>query len=232
MSSLWPSIKKQLSTQTLLIVGLLVLVGLLVVIVLSDGRYVQKVVRGFQSPSVQVLKSFNIRKLTVYKLSFEVITRVSETEEGNISVHFLSGGLLGKKSSTEILYRGCLEMRYGIDIPKLTDQYYQLDADTIKLTLPPPRVIGSPQLVTTDDCATNMIDTRTDRWFPSPNTTDIVKYTRIKLQENLPEWVRQHGFDEKGRERTEQIVRGLFESLFPDLGISISFDDAESESPA
>ena len=226
MSSLWPSIKKQLSTQTLLIVGLLV------VIVLSGGRYVQKVVRGFQSPGVQILKSVNIQELTVYKLSFEVITRVGETEEGNISVQFLSGGLLGKESTTEILYRGCLEMRYGIDIPELTDQYYQLDADTIKITLPPPRVIGSPQFVTTADCATDVIDTRTDTWFSSPSTIDIVKYTRIELQENLPEWVRQYGFDEKVRERTEQIIKGLFESLFPDLGISISFDDAESESPA
>ena len=142
MSSLWPSIEKQLSTQTLLIVGLLV------IIILSSGCDVQKVVDRFQNPSVQVLKSVNIQELTVYKLSFEVITRVRETEEGNINVQFLSGGLLGKESTIEILYRGCLEMRYGIDIPELTDQYYQLDADTIKVTLPPPRVIGSPQFVT------------------------------------------------------------------------------------
>ena len=128
----------------------LLMSALLVVIVLLGARYVQKAVRGLQSPDVQVLKSVNIQKLTVYKLSFEVITRVSETEEGDVSVQFLSGGLLGKDRKTAILYRACLEMRYGIDLPKLTDQYYQLDADTIKITLPPPRVIGLPQLVTTD----------------------------------------------------------------------------------
>ena len=226
MLSLWPSIKKGLSKQTLLIVWLLV------IIILPSGCDIQKAVRRFQSPSVQVLKSVNIQKLTVYKLSFEVITRVRETEEGDISLQFLSGGLLGKESTTEILYRGCLEMRYGIDIPELTDQYYQLDADPIKITLPPPRVIGSPQFVTTADCATGVIDTRTDTWFSDPSTRHIVKYTRIKLQENLPEWLRRYGFDEKVRERTEQIIKGLFESLFPDREFSLSFDDAESESPA
>ena len=198
----------------------LLISGLLVVIVLLGARYAQKAVRGFQSPDVQVLKSVNIQKLTVYNLFFEVITRVSETEEGDISVWLLSGGLLGKDSKTEILYRGCLKMRYGIDLPELTDQYYQLDADAIKIILPPPGVIGLPQLVTTDVCATDVIDTRPDRI----DTRDIVGRTRSQLQEKLPEWVRQNGFDEKARERTEQILKGLLDGLFPDRRISISFD--------
>ena len=201
-----------------------------VVIVLFGARYLRKVVRRFQSPDVQVLKSIDIQKLTAYNLSLEVITRVSETEDGNVSVQLLSGGLLGKDKNTEILYRGCLEMRYGIDIPELTSQHYQLDADTINITLPSPRVIGSPQFVATDDCVTDVIGTRPDTWFSSPDTIDIVKYARIQLQEKLPEWVRQNGFDEKVRDRTEQIIKGLFESLFPDHGIAISFDDSESES--
>jgi len=207
-------------------------VALLIVIILLGARYIQKVVRGFQSPDVrgsdiQILKSVNIQQLTVYSLLFEVITRVSETEEGAISVQLLSGELLGKDTITEILYRGCLKLRYGIDIPELTDQHYQLNADTIKITLPPPHVIGLPQLVTTDDCATDVIDTRSSNWVFSPETRNIVKYTRIELQEKLPEWVRQYGFNEKAQDRTEQVLKDLFESHFPNRGISISFDDSE-----
>ena len=153
---------------------------------------------------------------------------MSETEAGDISVQFLSGGLLGKDRKTEILYRACLEIRYGIDLPELTDQYYQLDTDIIQITLPPPRVIGLPQLVTTDDCATDSIDTRTDS--SSSNTTDIIKRARIQLQEELPEWIRQYGFDEKARERAEQVLKGLFEGPFPNRGIAISYDDTESRS--
>ena len=221
LSNLW-SEKKQA----------LLIIALLVVIVLLGARYLPKVARGPKSPDarVSVLKSINIRELTVYKLSFKVITRASETEEGNISVQFLSGGLLGRGKSTEILYQGCLEMRYGIDIPELTNQHYQLYADTIKLTLPPPRAIGLPQLVTTDDCVTGLIDTRSNNWVFPPNTIDVVKHTRIELQEKLPEWVRQYGLDGKIQERVKQVIKTLFESFFPGRGISISFDDSESES--
>ncbi len=76
----------------------LLMSALLVVIVLLGARYVQKAVRGLQSPDVQVLKSVNIQKLTVYKLSFEVITRVSETEEGDVSVPVPIGRIARERS--------------------------------------------------------------------------------------------------------------------------------------
>ncbi len=201
----------------------------IIVIVLWGLRELQKAVGSFQSPAVQVLESINIQKLTVYKTSVEVITRATEGEDGNISVQLLTGGLLGRDKRTEILYRGCLDMRYGLDLPELTDKHYQVDADLIKLTLPPPRVIGSPQFVAREDCITDVIRTRSSNWFFSPDTTDIVKYTRIALQEKLPEWMRRYNFDEKVQERTEQVIKDLLESFFPGHKIAITFDASEQE---
>ncbi len=76
------------------------LIVIIVIVLWGWHELPQKAAGIFQSPDIQVLEPIN-------------------------SVQLLPGGLLGKDKSTEILYRGCLDMRYGVDLPELTDKHYQ-----------------------------------------------------------------------------------------------------------
>ena len=208
-----------------------------VVIVLSGGSLLfRKAMHSFQSPELHILKSLDIRSLTVYRLTLDVLTLTKQTKDGNIIVKIASAGLLGEDETVEVLYRACLEIDYGIDIPELTNEYYIFGPDTIKITLPMPRIIGSPQFIEKDFCSTEVVGERSNypwyswRSYSDPEMGAIIKKTRLQMKEKIPEWVNQFNLNEKAQYRTEQVIRGLFESISSGKKIFISFDDFVQES--
>jgi hypothetical protein len=214
------------------------IVGIFLILIILIGGiiFVFRRLSGPSHPDIKRISSIDIRQLTVYKFAFDIITQILEEQGENISVSILFGGILPTNQSKEVLYRACLEIEYGVTLPKLSEDYYSIKDNTITLTLPPPSINGEPQLVTNEKCDTKVIDSRYRKvpWYKflktRPNIDEIIKKARIQLQDEAPKLVKEFALDEMVRKRSKKLVQAMLKSFFPDCDIFVRFNDEDMRS--
>ncbi|MBU0568076.1 DUF4230 domain-containing protein [bacterium] len=173
----------------------------------------------------KILAQTPIAELAVYDFIFSIITKASENESGNISLLIVSGELLGKDIKTEILYRGCVRMKYGVNLAYLGPDKFKIDDNTIRITLPKPCIIGFAEILNEGSCTSEVLAAKSNKWLSRPNTVDLEQRVRRQYQETAPSWVKRFGLEQLVRDRTKEVLKLFLSESIKDKEIIIEFDD-------
>ena len=181
-----------------------------------------------------------VAELAVYDFTFEIISRATRNESGNTAALVLTAGMIGKGTSTAILYRGCVNVRYGVDLATLATSpwRYAITRDAVDIVLPDPGPIGKPRVLSSGPCTSEVLDVyskksflKPDTWFNDPVTLDLQKLLREEYQELAPGWAGRFGLDSLTRERTREVMSVFLAPVARGRKVSISFDSEAQRAP-
>lgn len=215
------------------LVALLVMAAAYAVYFQVEGRHVVE-----RRAIEQSILRMPVAELAVYDFTFEIISRATRTEAGNTAVMVLSAGLMGKGTSTAILYRGCVSVRYGVDLASLASSpwRYSIHPDSIDIRLPEPGPIGKPRVLSSGPCASEVLDVyarksflKPETWFDDPVTLDLQKLLREEYQALAPGWASRFGLDALSRERTREVMSVFLAPVARGRKINISFDEEATQ---
>lgn len=180
-----------------------------------------------------VITRMPVAELAVYDFTFEIISRATRNEAGNAAALVLSAGLIGEGTSTAILYRGCVSVRYGVDLASLASSpwRYSITRDSIEILLPPPGPVGKPRVLSDGPCASEVLDVyakksflKPETWFNDPVTLDLQKLLREQYQLLAAGWASRFGLDALSRARTREVMGVFLSPVARGRRVNVSFE--------
>ena len=85
-----------------------------------------------------------VHELILQEAVLDIITKAEIDEGGNPVLYFVSAGTMGNSKNKQVLFRGCIQIRYGVDMSGTMLEVTSDGNGTILLTLPEPHIIGNP----------------------------------------------------------------------------------------
>ena len=95
-----------------------------------------------QEQTRELLKVVPVYDLILQEATLDIITQAKFDELGSPLLYFASAGTFGQTESKLVLFRGCVQIRYGVD---MTNSQLEVTSDgngSILVKLPEPRIIG------------------------------------------------------------------------------------------
>lgn len=183
----------------------------------------------------EYVAEMNIAEFSVYEFIFDLITSASVDKNGNIALHIFTGGLAGKGSTDEILYQGCIKIRYGVDLNNLTVNDFEITKDAIKIKLPNPSLVGDPEILKGGGCKSIILDTKSSSFFGMGKVDTL---TQLKLQKSInamyqkdsKHFIRNFNLEKLVKERTINVLRAFLTPLANKRAISITFHNSQKTS--
>ena len=180
----------------------------------------------------QILRRFPVHDLILQEVTFDIITKVRLDEAGNPVLYFSSAGTFGKGAVKLILFRGCVRVRYGLNLTNLQPDTSDVDRGVITIILPQPQIIGQPIILTEPNCESRILDVQGEGWWSGYIQRAEIQ-TRIH-QEYAKNAVRLcNGLDlgRKTKERAEQVLRSFLGELLKEqqLTLVLQWQDENAE---
>ena len=120
----------------------------------------QENVPSTQEQTRDLLKVVPVYDLILQEATFDIITQAKFDEQGSPMLYFASAGTFGQTQSKLVLFRGCVQIRYGVN---MADSKLEVTLDgngSILVKLPEPRIIGNPIVLTEPPCQSHIMDVR------------------------------------------------------------------------
>lgn len=159
---------------------------------------------------LQLISAVSAQDLILQQVTFDIITKATLDEAGNPVLYFASAGMFGKGASKIILFKGCLQIRYGIRLDGLIEKSCSINNGVLTLDLPAPQIIGDPVILTDSSCESRILDIQGEGWWAG-----YVQKAKVQTQihqayiKNAPSLCESLGIEQKTKERAEHVIEAL-----------------------
>ena len=165
--------------------------------------------------------------LILQEATLDIITQAKFDEQGSPLLYFASAGTFGQTQSKLVLFRGCVQIRYGID---MADSKLEVTSDgngSILVKLPEPRIIGNPIILTEPPCQSHIMAVQGEGWWsgkiPRAEVTNQIAQAYVQ---NAPKLCAGLGLEQKTKERAEQVLRAFLKPVLQDKQLLIQWEIA------
>lgn len=169
-----------------------------------------------QEQTRELLKVVPVYDLILQEATLDIITQAKFDEQGSPLLYFASAGTFGQTQSKLVLFRGCVQIRYGVD---MADSKLEVTSDgngSILVKLPEPRIIGNPIILTEPPCQSRILDVQGEGWWAGKIArAEVTNHIAQAYVVNAPKLCAGLGLEQKTKERAEQVLRAF---LKPVLG--------------
>jgi hypothetical protein len=181
------------------------------------GRYLDNT--SSETTPAQILSRFPVHDLILQEVNFDIITKAQLDDAGNPILYFVSAGAFGRGSTKLILFRGCVRVRYGLNLTNLQPDVSDVDRGVITIHLPQPQIIGQPIILTEPNCESRILDVQGEGWWAGYVQRAEVQ-TRIHQEyaKNAPRLCDGLDLERKTKERAEQVLRAFLGGLVTEQG--------------
>ncbi|OQB74710.1 MAG: hypothetical protein BWX92_02937 [Deltaproteobacteria bacterium ADurb.Bin135] len=183
-----------------------------------------------QEQTRDLLKVVPVYDLILQEATLDIITQAKFDEQGNPLLYFASAGTFGQTQSKLVLFRGCVQIRYGVD---MTDTRLEVTSDgngSILVKLPEPRIIGNPIILTEPPCQSRILDVQGEGWWAGriarAEVTNQIGHAYVT---NAPKICAGLGLEQKTKERAEQVLRAFLKPLLQDKQLVIQWAGKEGK---
>lgn len=174
---------------------------------------------------LRMLNSLPVRELILQEATFDVITMAEISEEGNPILYFVSAGMLGKNDDKQVLFRGCVRIRFGIDLDIVNSETCSIRDGMLVLQLPLPRMIGNPVILTEPPFESRILDVKGEGWWAG-------YVERAEVQTQIHQEYAKHAaklcegldLENKTMNRAEQVFQAFLEPLLKDKGLDLRIE--------
>ncbi len=180
-----------------------------------------------QEQTRELLKVVPVYDLILQEATLDIITQAKFDEQGNPLLYFASAGTFGQTQSKSVLFRGCVQIRYGVD---MTDTKLEVTSDgngSILVKLPKPRIIGNPIILTEPPCQSRILDVQGEGWWagriPRAEVTNQIAQAYVQ---NAPKLCAGLGLEQKTKERADQVLRAFLKPVLQDKQLIIQWEIA------
>lgn len=214
--------KRPLTRRCLLLLMLLITI----VTAIKTGCRAQQEEQVTQHKTQELLRVVAVHELILQEAILDIITKAEIGENGSPVLYFVSAGTMGNPKNKQVLFRGCLQIRYGVDMSGTVLEVTSDGNGTILLKLPEPRIIGNPVVLTEPPYQSMILDVIGEGWWAG-------RIARAEVQNQIhQEYVKNAsvlcdglGLEEKTKERAEQVLRAFLKPVLADKHLVILWDD-------
>lgn len=190
----------------------------------------QENVPSTQEQTRDLLKVVPVYDLILQEATFDIITQAKFDEQGSPMLYFASAGTFGQTQSKLVLFRGCVQIRYGVN---MADSKLEVTLDgngSILVKLPEPRIIGNPIVLTEPPCQSHIMDVRGEGWWAGRIArAEVTNQIAQAYVQNFPLLCASLGLEQKTKERAEQVLRAFLKPLLQDKQLVIQWTGKEGK---
>ena len=170
--------------------------------------------QSIQQRTQELLRMVAVHELILQEAVLDIITKAQIDEGGNPVLYFVSAGAFGNTKLKQVLFRGCIQIRYGVDMSGTVLEVTSDGNGTILLKLPEPKIIGNPVVLTEPPCQSRILDVTGEGWWAG-------RIARAEVQHRIhQEYVKNAarlcdglGLEGKTKERAEQVLRAFLKPV-------------------
>lgn len=187
---------------------------------------------------LRTLTQLPVHDLVLQEATFDIITKARLDDGGSPVLYFMSAGAFGTGDAKLVLFRGCVRVRYGLNMVHVTPEECDVTDGILTIRLPAPQVIGNPVILTDDTCESRILDVQGEGWWAGYVQRAEVQ-TRIHQEyaKNAAHLCDGLGMEQKTKERAEQVLRAFLLPVLKARGLtlvvqwSLVDDEAEETKP-
>ena len=201
------------------------LLVLLLALFMARGSVIRRFTQGVENhrmEPIELLSSFPVQELILQEATFDVITKAQLDEGGHPVLYFASAGAFGQSTSKLVLFRGCVRVRYGVNLKAVSAQSISEQNGTLTLHLPEPQVIGNPVILTEPPYQSRILDVQGEGWWAGyVRRADIQTRIHQQYAKNAAKLCDGLGMEQKTKERAEQVLRAFLQPVLKEKGLTI-----------
>ena len=167
-----------------------------------------------QQRTQELLRVVAVHELILQEAILDIITKAEIDEHGNPVLYFVSAGSFGNTKLKQVLFRGCLQIRYGVDMAGTVLEVTSDGNGTILLKLPDPRIIGNPVVLTETPYQSVILDVIGEGWWAGRIArAEVQNQIHLEYVKSAAKLCDGLGLEQKTKERAEQVLRAFLKPV-------------------